>query len=68
MIATKRWYELTDALLRFRTGPTQNAHAELFEMEELTGWPWSANWEQISEWDDIMNRTRAEFERLVNNG
>ena len=62
MIPQKLWFRLTDALLDYRTNPCCATLDALDTAEVLVGWPWSASKEQREEWQNICDRTRAEYE------
>jgi hypothetical protein len=61
-IPWKTWDRMQDALLDFRCNPSASNNQRLVEFEILAGWPWRADAEQLAQWTDICNRTRAEYE------
>jgi hypothetical protein len=66
MIPYKLFSQLTDRLLDFRTNPNDTTNQSLFDYEQFVNWPYAANNEQLTEWEDINNRTRIEYENKVN--
>lgn len=63
MIPYKLWARLTDSLVAFRANPNERTDFDLFVDETICNFPFNANAEQIEEWQNICDRTRAEFEQ-----
>jgi len=64
-IPTKVWMRLLDSVTDFRKDPAPSTDAAMENELESAGWPWSANAAQLNEYQDLMDRTRSEFETRV---
>lgn len=64
-IPTKVWMRLLDSITDFRKGPGPDTEAAMESELESVGWPWSASAAQLDEYQNLMDRTRGEFETRV---
>jgi len=64
-IPTKVWMRLLDSVTDFRKDPGPDTEAAMENGLESAGWPWNANAAQLDEYQNLMDRTRGEFEARV---
>ncbi len=61
-IPVKLWMRFLDTVVEFRKNPCPATDSAMESEMALIGWPWSASAAHLAEYQDIIDRTRAEFE------
>jgi hypothetical protein len=65
MIPFKLFSRLCTSLVEQRINPCNQNDLTLLADEMACDWPQNASAEQLKEWQDIHDRTRAEFDKHV---
>ena len=52
----KKFEQMVDLLLKFRREPSRENQDNLVRYQDRHGWPWSANADQIADWDMACRR------------